>query len=181
MPTLTATSYLAYARDAMQYVKSKVTFGSSNKFWDNLSTLGITALAVGQAYKIEADYLKAANVPLPTPGHADWSRYGLQYIEAMSQAALTMGAGNCEELAAIAFMYLRNRGIRPLDYMMIPDRHAFVVLGADVRPANSNFLAWTAGQAMVCDPWAGRCEPADRLSIRYPSETGRMFSSYRVE
>ena len=181
MQPRTASQNLLSAKSAMNYTTAKLIFGSSNKFFDNLRTLGITALAVSEMYKQTEQYLKAGGVPVPTPGHADWNRFGLQYIEAMSQAALTMGAGNCEENAAVAFMYLYNSGIRPLDYMMIPDRHAFVVLGAEVRATRTNFTEWTSGLAVVCDPWYRRSELAGNLAPHFPRDITRMFSAFRVQ
>jgi hypothetical protein len=178
---MTVSQNLSLAHSAMHYATTKLTFGSSNKFFDNLKTLGITALAVREMYKQTDQYLKAGNVPIPTPGHADWNTFGLQFIDAMSQAALTMGAGNCEENAAIAFMYLYNRGVRPLDYMMISNRHAFVVLGAEVRPMRTNFTEWTSGAAVACDPWYRRSEIAGMLAPHFPHDIARMSSAFRVE
>jgi hypothetical protein len=78
-------------------------------------------------------------------------------------------------------MYLYNRGVRPLDYMMIPARHAFVVLGAEVRPIKTNFTQWTSGNAVVCDPWYRRSEIAGMLAPHFPGDINRMTSAYRVQ
>ena len=176
----TASGFLAEATLGLKYVRSKIDFGSSNKFTDNLRTLGVTALAVPEVYKLEERYLKAMNVPIPIEGSANWQQYGLQYIESMAGSAELMGTGNCEELAAMAFMFFRNRRVLPVDYVMIPGKHAFCVIGARVRLGTGNFSEWSTGISMACDPWSGRAEPADMIAIRYPAYLRKMFSAYRV-
>ena len=58
----TASQNLLLAKSAMNYTTAKLDFGSSNKFFDNLRTLGITALAVSETYKQTEQYLKAGGV-----------------------------------------------------------------------------------------------------------------------
>jgi hypothetical protein len=77
------------------------------------------------------------------------------WIMAMAWAARHEGAGNCGELAAIAFMYLEEEGVRPLDYMVFTAPsydHVWLVIG---RAAGSRVLdlsTW-GEDAVWCDPW----------------------------
>jgi hypothetical protein len=76
-------------------------------------------------------------------------------IKAMCWAAKHEAAGNCGELAAIAFMFLEDEGVRPLDYMVFTAPtydHVWVVIG---RAAGSNVrdLSTWGEEAVWCDPW----------------------------
>ena len=69
----------------------------------------------------------------------DWQRINgqmggvgsLEDIKALAKLTERYGCGNCGELTALAFMFLFNKGIRPLDFMALSDPadHAFVVIG----------------------------------------------------
>jgi len=77
------------------------------------------------------------------------------WIKAMSWAARFEGAGNCGELAAIAYTYLEDQGVHPLDYMVFTAPsydHVWVIID---RAAGSNVLDLsTWGETAVwCDPW----------------------------
>jgi hypothetical protein len=76
------------------------------------------------------------------------------FIPHLALRALANGCGNCGEQAAIAFEFLRSKGISPVNYMNLNDPdgnaiHSFVVIsfsGCD------NTCNW--GQdAVICDPW----------------------------
>ncbi|MBI4849355.1 MAG: hypothetical protein HY808_12415 [Nitrospirae bacterium] len=182
MALLSASRYLTEVKAALTYTRSKMDLGETNKFGKNVLDLPrgkifTTLPAIQEVYRQEEKLLNAMRVPMPND--ANWGTYGLQYIEAMAMASSGIGAGNCEEQAAIAFMYLYKHDIRPIDYMMIPGTHAFVVVGAAVRPTSHNFNDWSTGVAMLCDPWGWRAEPACNICIRY-SPT-KMGSSFRVE
>ena len=81
----------------------------------------------------------------------------------------------------MAFMYFYDNNILPVDYMMIPGRHAFCVIGAPVMPSFDNFIEWSTGTATVCDPWEGRAEFACHLARCYPRSLKKMQSYYRFE
>jgi hypothetical protein len=79
---------------------------------------------------------------------ADW-------VPHLAQRAAQYGCGNCGEQAAVAFMYLKGRGVRSLDYMNLNNPngtaiHSFIVIGFDADNGSSS--GWGDG-AVVCDPW----------------------------
>ncbi len=181
---LTAAGYLVHAKSALHYTRSKLDWGETNSFGKNLIDLVrgrifSTLPAMQEVYSQEESYMKAMKVPAPSD--PNWPLYGLQYIEAMATSAITMHVGNCEEMAAVAFWYLHNQGVRPLDYMMIAGKHAFVVLGAAARPTTRNFNEWSGGSAMLCDPWSWRAQPADNLCYIYPHDLAHMGSAFRED
>jgi len=76
-------------------------------------------------------------------------------ILAMSWASKQAMAGNCGELSAIAFTYLEDNGVHPLDYMVFTAPsydHVWVTIG---RAAGSNPLQLSTWgpDAVWCDPW----------------------------
>lgn len=82
----------------------------------------------------------------------------MQMIRGNADRAIRFGCGNCDEHASLAFTFLERVGIRPIDYMVLPN-HAFVVIG---RPASSDPTDYTTwgNEAVICDPWDHKVFPA---------------------
>jgi hypothetical protein len=179
MALLSQDRYYAEAKAALVYTRSKMSMAEDDKFSNMLIKLAMPKFFVNEVYVQEDKLMKAMGVPEPNAAPGNWDTYGLQYIEAMSLAAQNMGAGNCGEQAAIAFMYLYHQKVRPIDYMQAYPRNAFVVVGASVRPTRHNFKEWATGAAMLCDPWALKVYSACNVALMYAPTT--MFSLFRVE
>lgn len=92
------------------------------------------------------------------------------YINEMAKLAVDSQTGNCSELSALAFLYLRDNGIRPIEYYGVIRGgwdHAFVVLNRDTNIAVPNFADWSY-QAVCCDPLKDRSDDAGFLATWYP-------------
>ena len=77
-------------------------------------------------------------------------------VKLTAEKAKQYGCGNCGEQSALAFFYLRGRGIEPLDWAHFTNRdHAFVLLGRPGNANRENMQEWL-GQVVVCDPYYGR-------------------------
>jgi hypothetical protein len=95
---------------------------------------------------------------------AEWQRINAQRggvqdvddIRILSDLADKYDSGNCGEMTAMAFMYLYNLGVRPLDFMALvnPADHAFVVIGRKNSPDHDSYGRNWNKDAVVCDPWA---------------------------
>jgi len=75
----------------------------------------------------------------------------------IANAAIASGVGNCHELAAVAFEYLRASAITPVDLMTFTTAgydHVWVVIGRVNGSAVGNLRTWGA-DAVWCDPWQG--------------------------
>ena len=169
------SSLIAEARLANQYVKSKMVFGASNKLGDTLPTLGFSILATNKARELQDQELAVTRKGLK-PNMPEWN---LAYIEAMASSARQMGAGNCGEQSALAFAFLRQKGVRPLDFCWLDDgKHAFLVLNSPVNITPTNFTTWSV-DAVICDPWYGRAEIAGMFAAHHPGR--RVVSEYRLE
>jgi len=92
------------------------------------------------------------------------------YINELDRLAKETGTGNCSELSAVAFNYLRNQGVRPIDYFAVwrgSWNHAFVVLNRPADQPLARFDQWSR-YAVVCDPLYDRAGDAGFLATWYP-------------
>src|SRR5438105_29150 len=99
-----------------------MALGASNKFADVLESFGQSYLCV----------LATRSVDISVPAEPGDDAYGERaFYRASAAKAADLGCGNCGEQAAVAFMYLKDAGVRPLDLMAYqdPGDHAFVVIG----------------------------------------------------
>lgn len=170
----TFSGLIVEARLALGHVKSVMVFGAGNKLSDTIPTLGFSILATREARKLQdkdlAD-LKKRKV--------DVKSYNLGYVESMASSARQMGAGNCGEQAALAFQFLRNKGIRPLDYCRYQNSdHAFVILRSIQKITPTNFAEWSV-DAVLCDPWYNRAEIAGMMATRSAGRS--IISEVRIE
>jgi hypothetical protein len=76
----------------------------------------------------------------------------LDQFRIMANNAKKNACGNCGENSVLAFMFLYDMGVRPIDRMGVDKDHAFVVIGRKTGDAN-DFKSW-GPDAAVCDPWA---------------------------
>jgi hypothetical protein len=74
--------------------------------------------------------------------------------------------GNCEENSAIAFIFLWDLGVRPLDWMKLSKDHLFVVIG---RAGDENDWKTWGPVAVICDPWAQGFRRGDIGIGTYPA------------
>jgi hypothetical protein len=91
------------------------------------------------------------------------------YINEMEKLAKDTNTGNCSELSAIAFNYLRSQGVRPIEYFALwrgSWNHAFVVLNRDASIPITDFAKWSEW-AVACDPLYDRAEYAGYLAKWY--------------
>jgi len=95
------------------------------------------------------------------PAHASYEKK----IEILAEAGRRGMSGNCSEMAAIAFLFLRDRGVRPLEYMCFNGKdHVFVILGRPASTLVGDFETW-AGESVACDPLRGEAAVATQLEV----------------
>jgi len=95
--------------------------------------------------------------------------------------ALSYGCGNCGEHAVIAFTFLMDHGVKPLDFMELFDnrpRHNFVVIGREVDSEPAKYGTW-GENAVVCDPWDRNVYPAREYPVKTPFANCKIISMYR--
>lgn len=102
-------------------------------------------------------------------GDAPWTSE--ERIQKLADVGRQTRTGNCSELSAIAFQYLQQRGVAPLEYFAMwrgSWSHAFLVLNRDASIPVEDFGRWSY-DAVLCDPLYDRAADAGHLSVWYPS------------
>ena len=141
---------LKVAEIAMNYTRQMLSFGAGNRLDDVIDSGGLSILGTIAA-KIGGYFVN--------PGKK-WSVCEIRTLATYARAA---HAGNCGEHAAVAFIYLYDRMIRPIDIMSrVNADHQFVVIGREKGIAHK--LSTWGGGAVVCDPWMRRVYLANEIN-----------------
>lgn len=156
MATLEAN--LKAATEAVDFVKKKMVLGAKNKLKDLWRSGGSSAGCVDDVRASEEKHDKELSKAMES-GLLDLRQAQEQQIETMALFAGGRGCGNCEEQAAMAFIFLRDKGegVFPLDLMQKPNKiwnlggHAFVVIGREENSDPSDPGTW-GPNAVVADP-----------------------------
>jgi hypothetical protein len=148
--------YLSEATLAVAEVKAKTPLGTYNQVRDTTRQLRMLPFRILMR---GAQVLRENEEVAKLPSDASYERK----IEILAEAGRRGMSGNCSEMAAIAFLFLRDRGTRPLDFMCFHGKdHAFVILGRPASSAAGDFSSW-AGQSVVCDALRGESGIATKL------------------
>jgi hypothetical protein len=73
--------------------------------------------------------------------------------------------GNCEAKAALAFIFLGENGVTPIEVMSVGDDHILLVLGRNQKGKIPDLSTW-GETAVVCDPWADDAYGAQLLRTK---------------
>jgi len=169
---------LLWAEEAIQYVRTTVGMRSNNREFDRRLGEGDVVAA-----RIEANS-RRQKAP------AEWQAE----LAAEVSAYVDLKAGNCDEMAKVAFVYLAKKGLSPLEVAYFsnadalstrlfgttnvedvePD-HAFVIIGRKLSMSEAlerkkgvisipPVESWNFG-AVICDPWSKRAYLAHRLAL----------------
>jgi hypothetical protein len=155
-PAPARTDFIFQAEQAVNYVKSKMTVGAENKLGDVIRSLGNSFLCV-----LAERHVNEEDSPATVEA----------WIVRTAAIAESAGCGNCGEQAAVAFIYLRDRGVHPVEYAhFVNHDHAFVVLNRSKDSDESKPSTW-GNDSIVCDPWKGRAYKAAELNVVWPGAT----------
>jgi hypothetical protein len=105
-----------------------------------------------------------------------------EHIEFSAQTAEACGLGNCWEQASIAFVYLRDHGASPIDFMFFTAPgydHAFVIIGRAQFSNFSNLRTW-GPNAVWCDPWQGRTGRAFAIADFIAGRVRNLDAIYKL-
>ena len=149
-------AYLSAGREAVAYAKSKLKYGAANNplklqssLWSQLRAMAaILKVWHGEDDEMDLNYVNPVD--------------GLRVAQTYAHNAEKYGAGNCGEHSATAYMWLRRKGVFPIDWVHFRNKdHAFVLIG---RSSKGSYNAeqipeqpWFA-DSVVCDAYWGRCE-----------------------
>lgn len=139
MSETTKAINLGFAKQAIKYVDLKMTIGADNKPWNNFITL----------FSAES-----AHDCVARNREQKYQGPRLSKLRQAARQAEKSGCGNCGEQTAIAFFYLYDRKIGPLEYINRTQAdHSFVVIGRLADSPLDKPLEW-GDDCVICDPWA---------------------------
>lgn len=160
------SGYLNQAQQALNYVRSRVRYRGLNTAggWIRNPT-EVSQKFVARIYSTYLGNKRSAEYK----GDFD----PVVYINELEKLAYQSQTGNCSELSAVAFKYLVNSQVAPIEYFGVfrgAWNHAFIILNRPEGSSLSDLKSWSS-QAVVCDPLYDRAGEAGMLAVWYP----RMF------
>ena len=100
-------------------------------------------------------------------GYGEMLSYIARYATPMVAAIAEVRgrAGNCDDQSCVAFVYLLDNKVRPLDWMHLTNqRHSFVLIGRD-GASGADPAGW-GEDVVVCDPWNDAAYHLDSRTAR---------------
>lgn len=137
---------LRHAQKAIKHVRSKLIYGSNTEKDSKLPSWEPNRLSIlRNEVKCHAiTYATSHN------GKVDFQ----EMSEINKKALKKYGFGACGEQAQAAFVFLKKRGIYPLDFCITTGGgHNLVVIGREATSNPDDISTW-GENAVVCDPWA---------------------------
>jgi hypothetical protein len=104
-------------------------------------------------------------------------------IRQKALAATHHKAGNCEAQAAVAFMFLQQKGVHPIDYYFANGGdHQWLVIGRTKGSPEDNPDAWGPA-AVICDAWDRKAYAATEFDAEMHAlgQNGIPTSEFRIE
>ena len=141
---------LRAAQQAVAHVKHSGIL-AANKAQDRIRAAGGIDRVIGTGYNNTA----AAGVGVTRS--AGILAYTMGNLRGTAEFATRNKYGNCFEQAIMAFIFLYDRGVRPLDLMTFGSPsydHVWTCIGLAPGWQGSNLRSWGA-DAVWCDPWQG--------------------------
>lgn len=98
-----------------------------------------------------------------------------EVIEQNAKYALQYACGNCEEFSSLTFKFLKDRDVRPIDWMKQHGymesvssfgNHAFVIIGRDKKTDAGNIDTWNK-EVVWCDPYEDEIGGLDLIKKRF--------------
>ena len=168
---------LHLAREAVKHAQTQITLGPTNSIVWNL---GKAPMLPYRLYKRGQQKDRSDALTVQFTREKGLNRIDPDsYIRGMAQSAREFQIGNCGEHAALAFEYLREKGVRPLDFVTFRDGdHAFVVINRKAGTDLADLSAWLP-DAVLCDPWRGTANIGEMARIWYRNQA--LQSEFRLD
>jgi hypothetical protein len=139
--------YIKAAKDACSHVHTVCPLGSSNRHnGESYASVDLATRALKKAKK--NFYEEIEKIQSSDSCERDKS---LLIIKLLANIAETSKAGNCQEMAAVAFLLLMAQGIVPIEIVSIPT-HTFVIIGRNPDTCINKPETWNE-EVVICDPW----------------------------
>lgn len=166
---------LRHSIDACNYVLKTIKLGGAN--WDQYRNepsyegclqRGGSKISCSQL-KDEVDVCLYDNLRPATRASAREAKTVLERIKVIAKEVRDRHCGNCGEYSALAFVYLYDKGVRPIDWLsLVGGDHAFVGIGIDLKAEINDPSSW-GKTAVICDPWGQGFRNGDKKTGTYPA------------
>lgn len=164
---MSLTKNLTLAQLGVKYTNQMLSHGASNKWWDQLQTLGANSSRVSDMRAMKGKFSGMGGLA----ANAKPEVQELPQIRWIAKVAKASNVGNCGECASVAFVFLHDiHRVTRLDFMHFnkPGDHAWVVIGRAQNSKTSDYRTW-GSDAVVCDPWGKVAFPGHQLPSELPS------------
>jgi hypothetical protein len=138
---------LRAADEALAHTARTLPYGAPNRVgnWFAQTRRGMLFGLIGRAFDLDS---MKDRLPAQRAG-----RTQMEHVQAIAREAAQLGAGNCGEFSAVAFIHVAARGDLPAEWIHCADHdHQFVLIGRDRRAPPEDWRRW-GPRAVVCDPW----------------------------
>jgi hypothetical protein len=170
------------ARAALVWARAQTPLKTTNKCYVNAGAT-IDAVRLEQADAFMIGYLATLDLdsrfrPLTAARvcaeATQFLRFNVSSFAALRFWDEPPRSGNCEELSWLAFKYIYEHRVRPVDLVEVedPGGHGFVVVGQTTGPSAGDhtypksFAEWD-DTAWICDPWANIACPARNYEAQW--------------
>jgi hypothetical protein len=167
--------YLSMASLAVKATRAALHRGASNRpeMWEKYGLYDPRSATSGLSM-----YLCVIRARKNVP-----SKFTIAALRQMARQADEQDCGNCGENAAFAYIYLYNKGVRPICMVNRGDTdHAFVVLGQQPVWIEHDYTTW-GDSCVVCDPWDDSFYEASKVPTRmygYAGEKTRIENIHEI-
>lgn len=148
--------YIQAAKAACAHVHEICALGSANRDnGEDHQTQFLALLALRQR-KVGLD-TQISNIQSDTKLSSD--QKSLEIIKLLANVAENANAGNCQEMAAVAFLFLMKINVTPIELVSIP-KHTFIIIGRDPGSSINDPECW-GEDVVICDPWRRKYKSLD--------------------
>lgn len=148
----TKIEYIQAAKEAFAHVYDVCPLGSANRC--NAFDEKTRMLAEEALIREKKDFDQQVSVIQNQPLLSSKEKH-FQIIRLLADIAVRAKAGNCQEMAAVAFLFLLEKHIFPIELVSVP-KHTFVIIGRNPETSLDLPESWNK-EAVICDPWHRDC------------------------
>jgi hypothetical protein len=177
--TVPLAQFLTDAGNAIADARTHI-HGSSNRRSDRIQAAGGIDAIVAARTGTDATLLNAVGASRAAIGPTLVGAPAVDTVQ-IRNGAIASGVGNCHELAAVAYEWLRATAVTPIELMRFTAAgydHVWVVIGRVAGSDLTNLRTWGA-DAVWCDPWQGDAGVAFGIQSFVRGEVRNLNAIYR--
>lgn len=152
------------AKAACEHVYQVCPLGSANRPNGQSQELALQALMQAK-YSFDDQIEEIIADPTFTEAQKN-----LTIIRLLADIGHGAKAGNCQEMAAIAFLFLIEKEIFPIE-LVHTQEHTFIVIGRNPDTSSINDIKDWTKDVVICDPWRRTNSTQSEMGLFYHQES----------